>query len=855
MDFRSIISKSSVICKQAFKSAQNICSSNNNEDILVEHFLLGLLDIPESDISVLAKHARVSTQLHTILFNYIDSLPKTNSESPSLDTNFNDLLNDSYTTSDVKFSQKEIRSGIFLYQILKDPKKYLYIDFPEIPIKEDFISSLLQSNPSSKEGSLSLTQEKQSFKKSSSSVLSKFTIDLTEQALLGNLDPVIGRENEIRQIIDVLVRRRKNNPIIVGESGVGKTVLVEGLAQKIVQNDVPLQLQNVSILSLDLSALQAGASVKGEFENRLKSVISEVKAHNVILFIDEAHTIIGSGGSGSSDAANILKPALARGELRTIAATSWGEYKKNFEKDPGLTRRFQPIKVEEPSIEVAINMVRGLAKKFEASHGILIRDEAVVASVVLSARYISERQLPDKAVDLLDTAAARVKVLKNSPPSNIENLKAQLDSIQYHAKNLKKDEESGITIDPNQYKKIQQKEDAIRAELEILEKDYNHQKSIVEKIDFHRSMGKENKRDSLYPLLTELHSINHEKLYAHADVDEALIGSIVSDWTGIPIGKMAKDDVKAVLNLENTLRNRVRAQDEALALICSELKAAKTDLKPKNTPIGVFLLVGPSGVGKTETALALSEALFGGERFTITVNLSEFQEKHTVSRLIGSPPGYVGYGEGGELTEGIRKKPYSTVLLDEAEKAHADILNLFYQYFDKGCLGDGEGRIIDCKNTVVLLTSNLASDIITEEMSKPKEERISYNALREKIKPVLFQFFKPALLGRMTVVPYNPISKEFLSEIARMKLGIISKRCMESHDIPLNYNEDVIENIASRCNDVSSGARNVDHILRAAVMPKVSQTLLEAMSEEKQIQSLDLYVLDGNILCNAKVVE
>jgi type VI secretion system protein VasG len=641
-------------------------------------------------------------------------------------------------------------------------------------------------------------------------------------------------------VVDILCRRRKNNPIIVGEPGVGKTALVEGLALRIASGDVPAQLADVQLLVLDLGALQAGAGVKGEFENRLRGVITEVKASPkpIVLFIDEAHTIIGAGGpQGGGDAANLLKPALARGELRTIAATTWAEYKRYFEKDAALERRFQPVKVEEPSIEQAIGMIRGLARRFEEGHGVLVRDEAVRAAVVLSSRYITGRLLPDKAVDLLDTAAARTKILRAATPSALEDVRAELASLERQIEALDRDHAAGHPVEDGARAGAADKRDALRRAAETIESDITTQRRIVGRIDELRAS--KGPREDLVRALDELRAVPHEKRLVRADVDEDVVAAVVGDWTGIPVGRMVQDDVQAIVDLEPRLRERVRGQEGALAVIGRELRAARSGLKPPGPPLGVFFLVGPSGVGKTETALGLADLLFGGERFLVTINMSEFQERHTVSRLIGSPPGYVGYGEGGKLTEAVRQRPYSVVLLDEVEKADREVMNLFYQVFDKGILNDGEGRSISFSNTVVVMTSNLGTDLLTRA-ADPQAPAPPHEDLVALVKPTLSEYFKPALLARMTVVPYVPIRPEALDGIVRTKLAAVAARVEESHRVTLSFDDSVIASISARCREVESGARNVDHILRGSILPIVSQRILGSLAGGTPLRSLRL---------------
>ncbi len=674
--------------------------------------------------------------------------------------------------------------------------------------------------------------------------LARFTSDLTERARKGELDPVFGREPEIRQLVDILSRRRKNNPCIVGEAGVGKTALVEGLALRIAEGSVPDQLKNVHLLVLDLGALQAGAGVKGEFENRLKGVISEVKSSPkpIVLFIDEAHTIIGAGGpQGGGDAANLLKPALARGELRTIAATTWAEYKKYFEKDAALERRFQPVKVDEPSVATATLMLRGLAKRFEEAHGIIVQDEAVQAAVSLSSRYISGRQLPDKAVDLLDTAAARVKVLRAAPPAALEDAKAEVAGIVRHLDAVARDVKAGLGIDEDGKKLATERKAEVEKNIASLEEKMAGQRAIVERIDALRKEvdeGAEAKRPDLRKAIDELKAIPGDQLLVHADVDREVIAAVVGDWTGIPVGKMVKDDISAILDIEPRLRMRVRGQDHALAVVAREVRAARSGLKSPTQPIGVFLLVGPSGVGKTETALALADVLFGGDRFMCTINMSEFQERHTVSRLIGSPPGYVGFGEGGVLTEAVRQRPYSLVLLDEVEKADRDVLNLFYQVFDKGTLNDGEGRRIDFRNTIMILTSNLATDVIARLYADGKQP--SAEEVAQAIRPSLSRHFKPALLARMTIVPFAPMSEQILREIVDLKLSKLRQRILDAHRAETTFEPALADELARRCTEGETGARNIDHVLRGSLMPLLSREILSRVAEERPFRSIHI---------------
>jgi type VI secretion system protein VasG len=641
-------------------------------------------------------------------------------------------------------------------------------------------------------------------------------------------------------MIDILLRRRKNNPIIVGEPGVGKTALVEGLALAIARGEVPEALKNVDVRGLDLGLLQAGAGVKGEFENRLKSVISEVKSSPkpIILFIDEAHTLIGAGGAaGGGDAANLLKPALARGELRTIAATTWSEYKKYFEKDAALERRFQPVKVDEPSEEDAIVMIRGLRATYEEAHGVPIRDEAVVAAVKLSHRYLAGRQLPDKAVDLLDTAAARVRMEQDAPPESVVALETDVAALERQRDAWRRDREAGHAFDEGEASKLDQHLAHVRDSLAALRARWEIERARAADLRKARKAALEpadgadpaSLRKAIAAASEALQQIRGEEPLIHADVDVDVVARVVAGWTGIPVGKMRSDAISAALNLEEKLTERVRGQPAALKTVSEVVRMAYAGIRNPGTPVGVLLFVGPSGVGKTETALALADLLYGGERFLTTINMSEFQEKHTVSRLIGSPPGYVGFGEGGVLTEAVRQRPYSVVLLDECEKADLEVMNLFYQVFDKGMLSDGEGRLIDFRNTLLILTSNLASEQIMklyERDEPPKTDEVATS-----IRPALSKHFKPALLARMTVVPFAPVGLDVMRGIAEMKLAALAGRLRASHRVETTYEPELIKELVRRCTESEAGARNVEHALRSSLMPAIARELLQRLAE------------------------
>src|SRR6185437_12757282 len=654
--------------------------------------------------------------------------------------------------------------------------------------------------------------------------LDQYTANLTANAKAGKIDPVLGRDWEIRQVVDILMRRLQNNPILTGEAGVGKTAVVEGFALRLASGDVPPPLRNVQLHSLDLALLQAGAGVKGEFENRLKGLIEEVKSspHPIILFIDEAHTMIGAGGqAGQNDAANLLKPALARGELRTIAATTWSEYKKFFEKDAALARRFQVVKVEEPTEALCEVMMRGIVPSLEKHHDLRILDEAVSATVKLSHRYLAGRQLPDKAVSVLDTACARLSLGQNTIPPALEDAKRKIDDLKVQKQILERE----TTVGEDHAERLASIEEHLAAEESRLSKltaQWEAEKNLVAEIPT---------LEALRALESKLQEVQGENPLIHVCVDERIVGEVISAWTGIPLGKMVKDEIAAVLDLDGHLRKRVIGQDHALAAIAQRVITSRARLDDPGKPVGVFMLVGPSGVGKTETALAIADLLYGGERNLITINMSEFQEAHTVSTLKGSPPGYVGYGEGGVLTEAVRRRPYSVVLLDEVEKAHSDVLELFYQVFDKGNLEDGEGRSSDFKNCILILTSNAGTDTLLK-LTADAETMPDSEGLALALKPELNKIFKPAFMGRMIVIPYFPVRDEALKKIVLLKVGKIQRRLFEIHRITMKLDDAVIDEVAKRCTEVESGARNVDNILTNTMLPEISRQILSRMAEE-----------------------
>jgi type VI secretion system protein VasG len=714
--------------------------------------------------------------------------------------------------------------------------------------------------------------------------LKKFAVDLTARAREGKLDPVLGRDEEIRQIVDILMRRRQNNPILTGEAGVGKTAVVEGFAARIVKGDIPPQLKEVSVLSLDIGLLQAGASMKGEFENRLRQVIEEVQSSPkpIILFIDEAHTLIGAGGAaGTGDAANLLKPALARGNLRTIAATTWAEYKKYFEKDPALTRRFQVVQVQEPSEEKTILMMRGVATTLEKHHRVQILDEALEAAVRLSHRYIPARQLPDKAVSLMDTACARVAVSQHATPPEIEDAQRRIETLNTELEIIGREEAIGIDVDSRR-KSVDEKLAAAKGRLAELEPRWKAEQELVTKVLGLRAKLREGRapvegtsselekkaeklKDDKAPVLKpeerasllselkqlqiELDEMQGEAPLVLPTADEQAVGAVVQDWTGIPVGRMVKNEIESVLKLADTLDQRVIGQKHGLQMIAKRVQTSRAKLDNPNKPIGVFMLAGPSGVGKTETALALAEALYGGEQNVITINMSEYQEAHTVSTLKGAPPGYVGYGEGGVLTEAVRRRPYSVVLLDEVEKAHSDVHEIFFQVFDKGWMEDGEGRYIDFKNTIILLTTNAGSELITN-MCKDPELSPEPEALAKALREPLLKVFPPALLGRIVTIPYYPLSDHMLGAIIRLQIGRIKKRIEDNHAVSFSYSDEVVGLVSKRCTEMESGGRMIDAILTNTVLPRISEEFLKRMMAGEPVKSVALDVANGDFAYN-----
>ena len=855
-DTRALLERANPHIAHALEAAAGFTISRGHYEVTLEHLLLKLIEDGSGDLVRILRYFEVNpAELQSRMLQTVERFRAGNTGRPVFSPLLLESLERALLVGSVEFNQEQIRSGTVLASAIGARERsplQPYLDLLE-PIlldelKRDFAAIVAGSDedkpvtgrfarPRSAAGGPAAPEGE--------SALDQFTIDFTAMAEAGEIDPVYSRDDEIRQMIDILVRRRKNNPILVGEAGVGKTALVEGLALRVAAGDVPAPLQGVHLRSLDLGLLQAGAGVKGEFENRLKSVIQEIRESEVpiITFIDEAHTLIGAGGSaGQSDAANLLKPALARGELRTVAATTWSEYKKYFEKDPALARRFQLVKVDEPDEARATTMLRGLKPKFEEAHNVRVLDAAVQAAVTLSERFISGRQLPDKGVDLLDTAGARVKIGLSAKPAVIDDLERTIQAWELEAEALERDIAGGTVADDGSLAEVRERIEGTLQTVEQLTERWQAERSAIEAVDAARNNG-----GDVSEALAALAEAQGDSPMVPLEVTPDVVASIVSDWTGIPAGKMVRDKAKAVLELESTLGARVLGQDEALKVIAKQIRANKAGLGSPTAPIGVFLLVGPSGVGKTETGLGLAEVLFGGERFLTTINMSEYMEAHTVSRLIGSPPGYVGFGEGGRLTEAVRQRPYSVVLLDEVEKSHPDVMNLFYQVFDKGTLADGEGREIDFKNTVLVMTSNLASDTIVEMCSDdgalPDAEE-----LVEAIRPELRDRFKPALLARMNIVPYFPISSDAMRRIVDLKLGSLAKRLADNARIELAVGEGLGDWIAERCTVEETGARNIDHIIQGEVLPGISTEILTRMANDEVIQRITLDVgSDGTV--------
>ncbi|MFH7766982.1 type VI secretion system ATPase TssH [Acinetobacter sp. BSP-28] len=863
-NLKILITKLSACARVALEKSANTCISQQNYEIEIEHLFLEILhNHTKSDLNLLLSKYKISAEdLIEDLKASISKLPKGNSRTPIFSNSIVRLFEQAWLLASAE-QKPLIRSGHLLVALLTAPDLYqvavrasnLFELFPINTMKHKFMALCVHSieqESEQEQSSQEVFTEKKSEPVLKTPALDQYTINLTEKAKQGAIDPVIGREFEIRLMLDILMRRRQNNPILTGEPGVGKTAVVEGLALKIAQNQVPEALKNVHLHVLDMGLLQAGASVKGEFENRLKQVIQEVQSsiHPIILFIDEAHSLIGAGGqAGQNDAANLLKPALARGELRTIAATTWAEYKQYFEKDAALSRRFQVVKVEEPTETVAIDMLRAMIPVMAKHFHLQIDDEAIFTAVHSSHHYISGRQMPDKAISVLDTAAARVALSQNAQPIKLDQLKAQQHNLHLELEILETEHKT-LPIHHERLDALRQKINLLEFEITATEQQWKSELKLVQRIQtLEQQESSDQNKAAICTLRQQLADIQGKNPLVFERVNAHIIQEIISDWTGIPVGNMVHDEIKQILILEDKLSERVMGQDYALQQLVQGIKTAKAKLEDPNKPQGVFLLVGPSGVGKTETALALAHELYGGESHLITINMSEYQEAHTVSSLKGAPPGYIGYGQGGVLTEAVRRNPYSVVLLDEIEKAHPDVQELFYQVFDKGMLEDGEGRLIDFKNTTILLTSNAGSSAIMQAcLNFPVEQWPTAETLIEQLKPSLYKQFKPAFLGRMRVVPYFPLHDELLLRIIKQKLGKITTRLEQQYSTQVTYSEELTELLLSRCTEVDSGARNVDHILNSSVLPALATQILICLAEQNLPKQIFIDVQGDDII-------
>ncbi|KGT89622.1 type VI secretion system ATPase TssH [Enterobacter cancerogenus] len=846
-------------CARALDAAAALCQTRAHREITVEHWLLKLLESGEGDIVTVARRYEWDLDgLWQSLLSHLETLPHSVTQRPQLSSALSGLLQSAWLVASLEENATSIRSAHLLQALITQPAwlhaqqawPLLSLSATQLQRLRPLLDAQSEERPEQQalaENDRVLADDrvqpalngKQTLSEALQQVLNKFTHDLTAQARAGNIDPVLGRDNEIRQMIDILSRRRKNNPIMVGEPGVGKTALVEGLALRIAEGNVPESLKRVSLRTLDLGILQAGAGVKGEFEQRLKSVIDAVQQspEPVLLFIDEAHTIIGAGNqAGGADAANLLKPALARGELRTIAATTWSEYKQYFERDAALERRFQMVKVDEPDDASATLMLRGLKSRYAQHHGVHIQDAAIQAAVTLSRRYLTARQLPDKAVDLLDTASARVRMSLDTQPEALMQLQAQLAALAMEQQAIEDDLALHPQGDATRLTTLAEQRRALQTQCAALELRFQQEKALAEQILTARQQPEQGA--TLGDLQQQLSTLQGNAPLLSLDVDARSVAEVIADWTGVPRGSLLKDEQTNLLELEQQLGKRVIGQDAGLHAIAQRLRAAKTGLTAENGPLGVFLLVGPSGVGKTESALALADTLFGGERALITINLSEYQEAHTVSQLKGSPPGYVGYGQGGILTEAVRKRPYSVVLLDEVEKAHRDVLNLFYQVFDRGVMRDGEGREIDFRNTVILMTSNLGSDALMALLEQQPEAPAS--SVNELLHPILRDHFQPALLARFQTVIYRPLGAPALREIVSIKLGQVAKRLQRHYGLQCHIEESLYDTLVSACLLPDSGARNIDSLLNQQILPVLSQTLLLQLAQQEKPSHLTL---------------
>ena len=870
VELPALIGRLNDISRQALEASAALCISRQGAEITPAHLLFKLLETPFSDVRQILEHTGINhQQLQPVVGDSLNGEPQTAEPYPSFSPLLVELMQDAWLLASTELGHTELRSGAVFLALLMNADRYLMprvaqalVDINREQLRKQFDRVT--------EGSVERPQLLESggarpAVEADMDPLKRYATDFTKLAREDKLDPVVCRDAEIDQMIDILCRRRKNNPIVVGDAGVGKSAVVEGLALRIVNGDVPDRLKNVELWTLDMGALQAGASVKGEFEKRLKGVIEAVKgsATPIILFIDEAHTLIGAGNSeGGSDAANLLKPALARGELRTIAATTWREYKKYFEKDPALSRRFQPVALDEPTPGEAVHILRGLRTVYEKAHQVLIADSALKAAAEMSARYLAGRQLPDKAIDVLDTACARVSLNLSTPPRRLSHVRSELHQLAMEQELLSREHTLGQNVDAEREQALEQKIADLTAESGALEQSWNDQRELVARLVEIREqlLAGDVERETADDVAVELAESDHEERpdlkseaaaieqelaelqadepLVHARVDARQVAEVIADWTGIPVNRMTTDELEKITHLPAYLQAHIKGQDTAIDCLHQHLLTARADLRRPGRPMGAFLLVGPSGVGKTETVVQLAELLYGGRQFLTTINMSEYQEKHTVSRLIGSPPGYVGFGEGGILTEAIRQKPYSVVLLDEVEKAHPEVLNLFYQAFDKGELADGEGRLIDCKNVVFFLTSNLGFQTIVNHAEEPEK-------IEEALYPELANFFKPALLARMEVVPYLPLGEDTLNRIVGDKLQRLADQIQARYHTEVELEDGLVEAIRSRATRSENGARMLESIIEGELLPPVSLALLEKLAAREPVTKVTLGVTEN----------
>ncbi len=864
---KTLVNRLNPTCRTALDEAGRIGVARTNYDIENEHWVSCLLNTTNSDIPLILRHYSISAEaFHEDIVRVLNGLKTGNTRTPGLSPHMVNLVRDTWMISSLDFGGSLIRSGHVLIAVLKDARGHglpvgtlVSIEADDLvnrfhDITAGSVEKGTEQVMGSSAGGASSGGDEPVF--SSNKALDRFTIDLTQQARDGKIDPIVGRDEEIRQVIDILCRRRQNNPILTGEAGVGKTAVVEGFARRIAEGDVPPMLKDVSIRSLDLSLLQAGAGVRGEFENRLKGVIEEVKSSPkpIIMFIDEAHNLVGAGGqAGQGDAANLLKPALARGELRTVAATTWAEYKKFFEEDAALSRRFQVVKIDEPDEPTTVQMIRCLTSTLEGHHNIRIRNDAVIDSVRLSNRYIPGRQLPDKAVSVIDTACAKINLSQNATPPKIEDLQRTIDLLGVEKESLAK-ESVGSVDHTDRLKEIDAQVVLNNAELETLSKRWEKEKELVARItELYQQFSEPDEEgpsqdeveQNISAVEKELEALQEGEPLVHACCDKEAIAETVSSWTGIPLGRMVSDEIQNILQLEDLLRERVIGQDHALHRIAETIKYSRANLADPDKPIGVFMLAGTSGTGKTETALSLAHYLFGSDQNITTINMSEFKESHTGSSLTGPPPGYVGYGKGGILTEAIRQKPYSVILLDEMEKSHKEVQEMFFQVFDKGQMTDGTGRVVNFRNSIILMTSNAGTELVqslcADPETAPGAEAIAETLHEEFIRQ---DIFKPAFLGRITLVPFYPLTDPVIQKIAGLKLNKVKKRIESGYQAKVEIDEAVTQEIAARCKEVESGARNIDKIVNQSLLPALSSAILERMADNQVVGTVKVGIGD-----------